>query len=916
MFRFLTFHLFLLLFLNASLNSADAQLRTWLNTSGGLWSDDLNWSGSDIPNTAGETAVIDGTSTFVVSYNLNAATIGGLELSNPNATLNIGPNGLSNSSLTINSGFNNLGSIQLNSDNTGDANLTVTTGTITNSGFIGFGGTSTSSSTLRRLSADIVNNGTISVTQDAQFNRNGGILSNHNSLNISSGKTLSFGSSVATLNQEAGTVNNNGVFVFSGDTLNFNGGSFSGNAIELLNSTLNIGGGSTGAGIFNYRGIGSFSGNVAASQTINVLTNGTSNTQATSTSDIINEGVINLNSDTSGDVNLIRNGTLTNNSTINFGGTSTSSSTLRRITADLINNGTLNVNQDGRLNRAGGVHTNHGTINISAGKLLQFESAVATFNQENGLVNNQGQFQFVSDTLNFNGGDFAGNNINLLNSTLNIGGGHNGTGEFDFLGIGNYSGDLESNQTLNILANGTSNTQLTASGDFTNRSTINLNSDTSGDVNLVRNGTVTNEGTIHFGGTSTSASTLRRITAHVVNHGLIQVNQDARLNRAGGVYTNNNLIQIASGKTLEFESSVATFNQNGGMVDNQGTFRFVSDTLNFNGGEFVGNSIDLLNSNLNIGAGSVGQGTFNHIGIGTYSGDLAADQVLNVVANGTGNTQITAVQDFTNHGLINISSDTSGDAAVRRVGSIINEGQIVFGGSSTSASTLRRLAAQLDNRGALTNQTQGPNNSVGEAGDNHLNSGLIMNVSALGEINFVGSSFVNEVGGTLTGIGRLDFTQTGLQNEGTIEAGLSPGTLELAGLIDLGGTSILKFEIGGTTQGIDFDFINATDTVNLDGSLNIELINGFQQSISSTDSFTILSADLLNGTFAGLADGAVLSDIHGLGTFTINYSNGDVVLSDFQLNAIPEPSQVGFGILLVALVVRRRSRTRKEQHLV
>ena len=56
----------------------------------------------------------------------------------------------------------------------------------------------------------------------------------------------------------------------------------------------------------------------------------------------------------------------------------------------------------------------------------------------------------------------------------------------------------------------------------------------------------------------------------------------------------------------------APFSQDGGTFDNQGFLLFDSDTLNCNGGNFTGNSIDLHNSILNNN--TTGTGVFNLTG--------------------------------------------------------------------------------------------------------------------------------------------------------------------------------------------------------------------------------------------------------------------------------------------------------------
>ena len=89
--------------------SAGAQVIGWASPVNGDWSDSANWIGANIPDTIGEDAVLG----FVISYTVDAfanLTIGGLSITNPLATLNIG----SNRTLTLNDNLLNNGLMVIN----------------------------------------------------------------------------------------------------------------------------------------------------------------------------------------------------------------------------------------------------------------------------------------------------------------------------------------------------------------------------------------------------------------------------------------------------------------------------------------------------------------------------------------------------------------------------------------------------------------------------------------------------------------------------------------------------------------------------------------------------------------------------------------------------------------------------------
>ena len=397
---------------------------------------------------------------------------------------------------------------------------------------------------------------------------------------------------------------------------------------------------------------------------------------------------------------------------------------------------------------------------------------------------------------------------------------------------------------------------------------------------------------------------LRSFNTDLINNGTVNVDQNGRSIRGNAVLTNNGNFNVANGATFNNTTST-TFNQTGGTLDNQGAFEMSSDTFNFNGGNITGNAIVMTGGNLNVS--STGTGSFLLRSVGNIDGNIASGQIVTVDAVGN-NVVWTAQSDFTNQGTINISSDSTLDATLARDGTITNQGTINFDGLSASAGTFRRLTAVLDNQGTVDVIATGPSTEIGRTGANHLNSGTIISRQAGSVIEFIGDTFTNQAAGRLEGVGEFDYTDTGLVNLGTIAPGLSPGTMTLDGDVTLGGTSELEFELGGTSQGTDFDFLSALDTLELDGSLDIRLINGFQNSITSLDNFTIISAGTLNGTFAGLLDGATIATADGFGEFTINYTGNNVVLSNFQLNAaVPEPgSLITFGLLGGLVGLRRR----------
>jgi hypothetical protein len=90
-----------------------------------------------------------------------------------------------------------------------------------------------------------------------------------------------------------------------------------------------------------------------------------------------------------------------------------------------------------------------------------------------------------------------------------------------------------------------------------------------------------------------------------------------------------------------------------------------------------------------------------------------------------------------------------------------------------------------------------------------------------------------------------------VQFDGGSSFGNSPTLTEMQGANFLGATNTHTVEIGGLLAGNEFDKIVSTGTVNLDGALNVQLINiGNNYVPTNGDRFTIISAAAVSGMFS------------------------------------------------------------------
>ena len=93
----------------------------------------------------------------------------------------------------------------------------------------------------------------------------------------------------------------------------------------------------------------------------------------------------------------------------------------------------------------------------------------------------------------------------------------------------------------------------------------------------------------------------------------------------------------------------------------------------------------------------------------------------------------------------------------------------------------------------------------------------------------------------------------------------------------------------------------------LGGNLAVTFLNGYQNSISPSATFTIFTAGNLTGSFANIANGGTFITSDGQGQFKVNYgatsgfSPNSVVLSNFV--AVPEPSTWALMLTGGALVL-------------
>jgi hypothetical protein len=164
--------------------------------------------------------------------------------------------------------------------------------------------------------------------------------------------------------------------------------------------------------------------------------------------------------------------------------------------------------------------------------------------------------------------------------------------------------------------------------------------------------------------------------------------------------------------------------------------------------------------------------------------------------------------------------------------------------------------------GAFTNNgnlTVGATSLLTSGGDYTQSSGI----TSLLNGTLTTSGIVNIQGGVLFGSGIINGN---VNNAGQIDVGNQIGVLTIAGNYTQTAVGILNIDVSGTTPGTDFDQLVISGRATLDGTLNVNLVNGFTP--SAGESFKIVEYGSITGTFATVTGFA----------FTVSYDPNDLVL--------------------------------------
>ncbi len=781
----------------------------------------------------------------------------------------------------------------------------------------------------------IVNNGTVNWSAGRIRSGSGGSITNNGVWNDAAdgyAVNADYGGGASFINAAGGTYNktmgvttfnvgllNYGSVVVSGGTLNLNaGGTFydgsaigsTGGGVVQLTAGVLTAGGSTGftatnflltsgqlAGNMTFLGTTNWIGsNFNTAGTATIGTTGTLDISGTSDHDfsghaIVNNGTVNWSA---GRIRSGNGGSVTNNGVWN----------------DAADGYAVNADYGGGasfINAAGGVYSKTaGVTTFSAGTLVNDGTVSVTggtINLDGGTLNSgstigssgSGVVQQVSGTITASG------TVNVQNLLLNGGtlaGTQTFVGSLSWLASNLNSAGTTTFDSTAILTIAGTNDHDFASRTIVNNGTVNWSA---GRIRSGSGGSITNNGVWNDTANGYAVNADYGGSASFINGGGGVYNKSAGVTTfSAGTLVNDGTVSVTGG-TINLDSgtlnSGSTIGSSGsGLVQQVSGTVTASGTVNvqnllLNGGTLAGTqtfvgSLSWLASNLNSAGTTTLDSTTTLTIAGTNDHDFVGRAIVNdgIVNWTAGRIRSGSGGSITNSGVWNdatsgyaINSDYGGATAY------INAATGIY--NKTGGTTA--VAMPVTNAGVINviGGTLALQSSFANTGTVAVGSGAILTST---------SPLAFSAGSLLTGSGAV--TASSFSSAGLIDPGstTTAGQLTLSGNLSLLATSQSVFELGGTIQGTQFDYLLVNGSLSLGGNLLVSLIGGFDTMVNNGMTFDVISSTALSNSFANAANGSRIATTDGRFTFLVNYGPGspfgvnDLVISGFQ--AVPEPT--------------------------
>ena len=793
-----------------------------------------------------------------LSFNNLDLNSGSLSLQAGQLTLNSTPN---NSTLfDVNSSFNQQGgTLLINGSFTNAGNMNLLGGAVQGTASINNTGNLTLSAITLPLS--VQNQGVVSAN-NVNFN---GLVTNNAELDLSANNQFTGGlqlannssingsnNAIADLNQQALLLPNQGLVsinnlsltnianstIPSNTTLDANNDNFSGSGVVTVNGTLNLTN-STIANPINNTGLlladaSVFTGainntgtaNLTNNTVENVINNGIVNATGNNINTLTNATTFNSTQDSIANLNNSGTASISNDTITTFSNTGSSNLTDSSVvTLTNANNGTLSIN--GSVS-AGEVNLTGGTISLNDGANLITDGSLnpngsLAFNFVNGTLNGNGNLSFINNTqMLFSGiGDrvLDAPNVNLAFTNL----------DFPDGSLTLASGQMTLNATQtgqsSIGANSIFNQQ---GGNFIVNSPLNI----AGQLNLLAgnyqntfNNTITNSGEMSFSNTS--------LTTPIINDGVFTANNVT----FNGLFTNNNQLTLA------------------------GTDNFMAGLKASAGSSISSNNIATANLN-NQGLLLEGQGNVNITNINLiHVSDLniATGQTLNldnVSLSGSAVIGVNGVLDLNNTTINNQVDVTATGSLYQLAGlSIINKDLNNAGNLNVQNGTLEVKGGSESGQITISSDA-----NLSFAGNNTFSNDAIQNsgnlIFAKGNASFT-EGFTQTggqtslIGGTINGT--VTLTKGVLTGSGAINgdlnvlaATLSPTKMSVSGDLNLSANSHFNVNLGGTSPGLNYSYMDVANTANLAGTLNVQTATKFTPQAGSSYGFMNFNTNVGN----------------------------------------------------------------------
>ncbi|GEM_PF-3016734 len=469
-------------------------------------------------------------------------------------------------------------------------------------------------------------------------------------------------------------------------------------------------------------------------------------------------------------------------------------------------------------------------------------------------------------------------------------------------GLRYSGGTIGGTSTLSIFGTSTQSTTLALDGPtINNHGTYNLTFDSAPVFSGA--GAFNNSGTV----TKVNGMDVLTFNLHLNNTGTVNAANGALVFASGGM--NSGTFSSASGAGVNFASNFAMLNGtmfSGNASFNDSTNTTLSGTITNNGAIFLNSAgsnftdftlngdvtltgngvVNLTNADRILGNGALStnnrfQG--DNVG-GTFGGDqigivLQAGGSINATANvltvdpGSSGLSNAGAMTAANGATLLLSGNGTGGFSNTGTISTVSGGTLVFNGAVSSSGIVDVRSGTLNITGAGSfTQTVAPGTSTGATF--RMSGGTVNSTTAL-----------NFQGGMIDAHGTINAPS--IQNNATLQPALGGNGLAVKANVALLQSSNLSFQLGGLTQGTQYSSMNVNGTVALGGKLVLAFANGFQNSVTPADNFTLLTSTTnFSGSFSNIASGMRLETSDNVGSFVVDYSGNTLTLSNFKLGPV------------------------------